>query len=188
MDFRIYVADYLNREIEVLRALDIEAINTAISAIIKAWEEEATIYTLGNGGSAATASHMVCDFNKGVSEKVGKRKFHFTCLSDNMALNMAIANDISYEDVFRFQLEGNVKAGDLLIAISGSGNSLNAVKAVEFAKDKGAKIIAMTGYDGGRLKQLADYPLHVSIDDMQIAEDVHMVFNHMMMQILCAKL
>lgn len=184
MYYQKNIENYLNREINTIKHLDVDAINKAMNAIKDAWEREADIYTMGNGGSASTASHMVCDFNKGVSENIGKQKYHLHCLSDNTAIMMAIANDIDYNDVFKFQLEGNVKSGDLIIAISGSGNSENIIRAVKYAKEKGAKVIGMSGYGGGQLNELSDYPLHVAIDDMQIAEDVHLIFNHMMMQIL----
>lgn len=184
MYYQKSIEDYLNREIEVIKHLDVDAINAAMNAIKDAWEREATIYTMGNGGSASTASHMVCDFNKGVSENIGKQKYHLQCLSDNTATMMAIANDVAYDDIFKFQLEGNVKPGDLIIAISGSGNSENVIRAVRYAKEQGAKVIGMSGYSGGKLNELSDYPLHVDINDMQIAEDVHLIFNHMMMQIL----
>lgn len=183
-DYKQAIKDYFKKEIEVINKLDIEALNLAMNAISTAWKNGATIYTLGNGGSAATASHMVCDFNKGISMEVGK-KFHLVCLSDNTPTVMAVANDIGYEDIFSFQLQGAVKKDDIIIAISGSGNSKNVLKAVEYAKSQGAKIIGLTGYNGGKLKELADYPMHVPADDMQIAEDLHMVFDHMMMRVFC---
>jgi len=98
---------------------------------------------------------------------------------------MAIANDISYEEVFRFQLTGRIKAGDLVIAISGSGNSPNVINAVKYAKEQGNTIIGLTGYSGGELKPLSDVSLHVPVDDMQITEDIHMLFDHLMMSVFC---
>ena len=183
MDYTKDIQAYLNKEMEVIKKLDLEEINQAMQAIQLAWERGARIYTMGNGGSASTASHMVCDFNKGASETIGKDKFQLVCLSDNTAIMMAIANDISYDAVFSFQLKGILKPDDLIIAISGSGNSKNVIKAVEYAKTIGTKVIGMTGYSGGKLRELSDYPLHVAIDDMQIAEDIHMIFNHMIMKI-----
>ena len=130
---------------------------------------------------------MVCDFNKGVSSEV-ERKFRFQCLNDNTPLVMAIANDISYDEVFSYQLKDVLEKNDLIIAISGSGNSKNIVKAVEYAREVGAKVIGITGYSGGKLMDMADYKMHVAVDDMQIAEDLHMVFDHMMMRVLCNNL
>lgn len=173
------ISSYFDREIEVIKKLNIDEINEAIQAIWAAYEREATIYVFGNGGSAATASHFVCDFNKGISEKKDK-KFNLVCLSDNVPQMMAIANDISYDEVFRFPLINKLKSTDLVIGISGSGNSKNVIRAVEYAKEIGAPVIGITGYHGGKLKELADYHMDAMVDDMQISEDIHMIFDHMM--------
>ena len=125
---------------------------------------------------------MVCDFGKGTCYDLDK-KFHFICLNDNIPTIMAIANDDSYENIFAYQLKDRLTSNDILLAISGSGNSHNIIKAVDYAKQVGAKVIGMTGYNGGKLIKLADYRLHCPIDDMQITEDVHLIFNHMMMKI-----
>lgn len=177
------IKSYFDREIEVIKRLNIDDINAAVQAIWTAYEREATIYIFGNGGSAATASHFVCDFNKGISEKKEK-KFNFVCLNDNYPQLMAIANDISYDEVFRFPLINKLKPTDLVIGISGSGNSKNVIRAVEYAKEIGAPIVGITGYHGGKLKELADYHMDVMEDDMQISEDLHMVFDHMMYFVL----
>ena len=184
MDFTGAISQYFSKEIATINELDIVEINRALNAIYDAWQRGATIYTMGNGGSSATASHFVCDFNKGISCETG-RKYKLICLSDNTPIITAIANDISYDDVFYLQLKDIVKPEDLIIAISGSGNSKNIIKAVEYAKQVGAQIVGLTGYTGGKLKQLADYSLHVPVDDMQITEDLHMVFDHMMMRVFC---
>lgn len=177
------IKEYFEREIAVIQALDFDEIDAAVEAIKAAYEREATIYVFGNGGSAATASHFVCDFNKGICEKLDK-KFNLVCLNDNTPIVLAIANDISYDDVFSFQLLNKLKKDDLIIAISGSGNSKNVIKAVEYAKEVGTKVVGLTGYSGGKLKELADYRMHVNIDDMQITEDLHMCFDHMMYRVL----
>ena len=101
---------------------------------------------------------------------------------------MAIANDTGYDHIFIQQLEKILKPDDVIIAISGSGNSDNVIKAVEYAKEQGCKVIGMTGYSGGKLKLLSDISLHVPIDNMQITEDIHIIYNHMMMYILCGEL
>lgn len=174
---------YYEKEIAAIRSIDFSEVDKAVLAIKAAYERGGTIYTFGNGGSAATASHMVCDFNKGISESLDK-KFNVICLNDNTSIIMAIANDRSYDDIFYAQLENKLQAKDLVIAISGSGNSMNIIKAVQYAKTVGCKVVGMTGYSGGKLKELADYHMHVPIDDMQIAEDLHLSFNHMMYQVL----
>lgn len=116
------------------------------------------------------------------------QKYKFQCLNANMATIMAIANDNGYDRVFVQQLEQKLMPDDVIIAISGSGNSENVIKAVEYAKKQGCKIIGMTGYSGGKLRELSDISLHVPLDNMQITEDIHLIFNHMMMYILCGKL
>lgn len=177
------IKTYYEREIEIINSMDFDEIEEAVRAIREAYDRSATIYTFGNGGSAATASHFVCDFNKGICEKLEK-KFNLVCLNDNTPIVMAIANDISYDDVFSFQLINKLKPNDLILAISGSGNSKNVIKAVEYAKSIGCKVVGMTGYSGGKLDQLADYHMHVPVDDMQITEDIHMSFDHMMYRVL----
>lgn len=177
------IRSYFEKEIEALNRLNIDAIHEAVEAILLAYERNANIYIFGNGGSAATASHFVCDFNKGISEK-REKKFNFVCLNDNVAQMMAIANDYSFEDVFCYQLNGRLKPNDLVIAISGSGNSKNIIRAAQYAKEIGASVIGITGYDGGKLKEIADYHMDAMVDDMQISEDLHMIFDHMMFYIL----
>ncbi len=180
------IDDYLERLKKAFDALDRKQIDDVMETLLKAYENENIIYIFGNGGSASTASHYVCDFNKGVSIKLEK-KFRFVCLNDNTATVMAIANDCGYENVFSMQLEGKLKKGDIIFAISGSGNSKNVIKAVEYAKQQGNEIVSLTGYDGGKLLQLSDHPIHADINDMQIAEDVHMMLCHMMSSIIAKK-
>ena len=182
MDFKKAIKEYYEREIKVIQNLNLDEINESMNAIYEAYRNGGTIYVCGNGGSASTASHMQNDFNKGISEYT-ETKFKFHCLNDNVATIMAVANDIGYEEVFRFQLINNITDNDLFIGISGSGNSKNVVNAAEYAKQCGAKVIGITGYKGGKLKELADYKMHVDECDMQIDEDVHMTFDHMMMKI-----
>lgn len=183
MDYKNDIKEYLELEKEVLSKLDIDAINDALNELNSCLEREGTIYIFGNGGSSATASHFQNDFNKGISEWTEK-KFRFNCLNDNFATVMAIANDIGFDEVFRFQLKGKLKKEDLVMAISGSGNSKNVLNAVEYAKEIGTKIIGLTGYEGGKLKQMSDISLHVPIKSMQITEDVHMIYDHVMMSML----
>ena len=190
MNYKNDIKAYLEMEIEVIKKLDIDAINDAMNAIIEAYEAKKKIYIFGNGGSSATASHYQNDFNKGISEYV-ETKFKFHCLNDNVATLMAIANDIGFDEVFRFQLRNNLEDGDIVIAISGSGNSKNVINAVEYAKEQGNKVIGLTGFDGGKLREISDISLHASINSMQITEDIHMIFDHLIMSIfyktLCGK-
>ena len=182
VDYRNEIVAYIENEINTIRSLDIEAINAALNVLLKTFENGNTVFVFGNGGSSATASHFQNDFNKGVSEFTEK-KFNFLCLNDNVATIMAIANDIGFEEIFCFQLRGHIKPGDVVMAISGSGNSSNVIKAVEFAKAKGCTIIGLTGFEGGKLKKLSDVSLHAPINSMQITEDIHMIFDHLMMSV-----
>ena len=186
-DYREKISSYIESEISVLRMLDTNAINDVLNLLEQALENEHMIDIMGNGGSAATASHMQNDFNKGISEYTEK-KFRFLCLNDNVPTVMAIANDIGYEEIFRFQLRGKLRPGDIVIGISGSGNSQNVLNAVEYAKECGNTIVGITGYDGGKLRKIADYSLHVPVNSMQITEDVHMIFDHLMMSIFYREL
>jgi len=187
MDYTAGINQYIDLEISVLQKLDHQEINTLMNAIEAARLQEATIYIMGNGGSGSTASHFTNDFNKGISEHIDP-KFRFTCLNDNMATVMAIANDIGYDAVFEFQLRGKVAKGDLVIGISGSGNSVNVLKAIEYAKAAGATTAGLTGYDGGKLRKLVDISVHVPVMSMQVTEDIHMVFDHLMMSVLYKEL
>ncbi len=182
VNYQSEIQQYLELEAETLRKLDVNAINEALNLLHTTMEQGNTVYCFGNGGSSATASHFQNDFNKGVSEHTEK-KFNFCCLNDNIATLMAVANDIGFEEVFRFQLQGHLKPGDVILAISGSGNSANVLRAVEYAKAQGNQIIGLTGFGGGKLRELSDVSLHVPIQSMQITEDVHMVFDHLMMSI-----
>jgi len=182
INYRDQITDYISLEIETLRNMDMDAINDALNMLRETQEKGNSVFVFGNGGSSATASHFQNDFNKGVSEHTEK-KFNFICLNDNVATVMAVANDIGFEEVFRFQLVGHIKPGDICLAISGSGNSKNVINAVEYAKAQGNKIIGLTGYDGGRLREISDISLHVPIKSMQITEDIHMVLDHLMMSV-----
>ncbi len=182
MDFKNAIKEYYEREMECIKRFNLDEMNDAMNAIYETYKNGGTIYVCGNGGSASTASHMQNDFNKGISEYVEK-KFNFYCLNDNVSTMMAVANDIGYEEVFRFPLLNKITPNDLFIGISGSGNSKNVLNAAEYAHECGAKVLGMTGYTGGKLKEMADYKMHVDEMDMQIAEDLHMTFDHMMMKI-----
>lgn len=186
-DYKNEIANYIDNEISVLRKLDIDAINDVVNLLRGALENENTVYIMGNGGSAATASHFQNDFNKGISEHTEK-KFRFQCLNDNVPTVMAIANDIGYDEIFRFQLRGRMQPGDIVIGISGSGNSKNVLNAAEYAKASGNTVVGVTGYGGGKLREICDISLHVPVNSMQITEDIHMMFDHLIMSIFYREL
>lgn len=182
-NYRENIEQYIEMERQILSMLPVESINVVMNVLEEARLAGKRIFICGNGGSSSTASHLECDFNKGISYDQ-EVKYDIECLSDNVPMMMAIANDISYDDIFVIPLRNKLKKGDLVIGISGSGNSQNVIKAFKYAEQIGAKTIAFTGYNGGELKHLATYNIHIAIDNMQIVEDVHLVLNHMMMYIL----
>jgi len=184
MDYKKKLQAYFDEEIEVIRNLNLEEINTVINVLEEARLSGNRIFICGNGGSASTASHFASDFNKGVSENLDV-KYNFECLSDNVPMMMAVANDISYDQIFTMPLKNKLHSGDVFIGISGSGNSKNVVNGMVYAKEHGAKTVAIVGYSGGMLKDMADYSIHVNTNSMQIAEDVHMIMDHVMMYVLC---
>lgn len=182
-DFSADIAAYLSRLQETINRLDREEINTFINALLDARDNDRQIFIMGNGGSAATASHFCCDFNKGSSYGYSKR-FKFICLNDNVPGMMAYANDVSYDDIFVEQLKNFFNPGDYVIGISGSGNSRNVLKAVEYAAENGGVTIGLTGFNGGRLKQICRYSVNMNVDDMQISEDLHMMMDHLSMKVI----
>lgn len=182
-DFRNQIKQYIELEKQVLDSLSAEEINDVMNVLEAARVAGKRIFTCGNGGSASTASHLESDFNKGISYGQAV-KYDIECLCDNVPMMMAIANDISYDDIFVVPLRSKLKKGDVLIGISGSGNSENVVRAFAYANEIGAETVAFTGYSGGKLKMMAKHNIHAAVDNMQITEDVHLILNHMMMFIL----
>ena len=185
-DFTSEASSYLKRLYEAYDSLSYDQINSFMNTLLEAYDDNRKIYIFGNGGSSATASHYAVDFNKGVSIHLDK-KFNFVCLNDNIPTIMAIANDCGFENVFSMQLEGKLEKGDIILAISGSGNSKNVVKAAQYAKSQGNKVLSLTGYSGGELLKLSDYPIHVNVNDMQISEDVHMMLCHLISSTIARK-
>jgi D-sedoheptulose 7-phosphate isomerase len=177
------IDDYFSLITKTINALDRTELGKFIDIIKRAYDKEANIYICGNGGSASTASHFACDLNKGVSYGL-KKRFRVIALTDNIATILAYANDINYEDIFVEQLKNHLKKNDVVIGISGSGNSRNVVKTIEYANQKNNVTIGITGYDGGILKKISSYGINVNCNDMQISEDVHMILCHLTMKVL----
>jgi D-sedoheptulose 7-phosphate isomerase len=163
---------------ETLDHLPWEAIQEVISILHRARLNDRQVFILGNGGSAATASHFACDLGKGTILP-DRPRFRVTALTDNMPLFSAYANDYGYEHVFAEQLAGLVRAGDVVIAISGSGNSANVLKAIKLARSAQAVTIGLTGFDGGKLKDLVDICIHVPRHCMEQVEDIHLMLEHL---------
>jgi len=154
-----------------------------VGTLLKARDRGKRIYICGNGGSASTASHMASDLNKGASRKDAPR-FRAVALTDNIPAMLAWANDASYDDIFVEQLRNHLDKDDVVIGISGSGNSANVLKAIHLANDEGAVTIGLTGFDGGKLAQLAKIVYVVPNNVMQQIEDIHLLIEHMISVIL----
>ena len=175
---------YSTRLAQVLGALNHQEIDEAIELIKQKWLDGKQIITLGNGGSSLTALHFINDWNKSVYLS-HKKPFRGRSLVDNIGLIMSYGNDISFEDVFIQQLKNILNPGDLVIAISGSGNSENVIRAVKYANENNAVTLGLCGYSGGKLKDIAQHVVWANVNDMQLSEDVHFIFGHMVMQSLC---
>jgi D-sedoheptulose 7-phosphate isomerase len=176
---------YLSDLREVLAKVDVDEIAAIAEVLHTAYQQQKTVFTMGNGGSAATASHMVCDMNKGACFHAEK-KFRFIALTDCTPMILALGNDVGFESIFVEQLKPYAQPGDVVLGISGSGNSPNVLRAIEYAKQLGCTTIGVCGFGGGKLKPLVDHCFHVKVDDMQLAEDVHMILGHILMRILDA--
>lgn len=181
------IQNYLAGLKKCLEAIAVEKITRIADVIYEAYEQNKQIFIMGNGGSAATASHFACDINKGVSFDLRKR-FKVICLNDNIPTMLAYANDIAYEDIFVEQMKNLFNPGDVVIGISASGNSINVLKAIGFANENGGKTIGLTGFDGGKLGKIACLSLIIPVGDMQQVEDSHLIVTHILMRVLKNKL
>ncbi len=183
---RQFVLDYVA---ELKRAIDLiplDKLEQAVETLTQAYENGHSVFIMGNGGSGATASHFVCDLNKGVGRGQTKR-LRSICLNDNMPSILAYANDISYEDIFVGQLENFLEKEDVVIILSSSGDSPNVLKAIQYANQKSAHTIAFTGFKGGKAADLAKISIVIPANDVQKIEDIHLILTHMIMQIFQKK-
>jgi D-sedoheptulose 7-phosphate isomerase len=170
----LYKTDLL----QAVETIDLAKVGEAIDILRQARDEKRHIFVCGNGGSASTASHFVCDMVKGAS--FGREaRFRIMALTDSLPTITAYSNDVSYDCVFAEQLKNFAQPGDVVIAISGSGNSPNVLRAIEYAGSIGCRTIALTGRDGGKLGPLAELNLQASVPHMGRIEDVHMIVMHM---------
>lgn len=177
------IDDYLTEKVRVIQEIPKKSLVNACNLVIEAKTNGKKIFTLGNGGSANTASHLITDWNKFGSIRE-KNRFYGICLCDNIGLLTAHANDSDYSKIFLQQLKSVMDFGDLVIAISGSGNSPNVCEAIEFANQNGATTLGLCGFDGGKLKEISQFVVHVNSYDMQIVEDCHLMFGHLVMKVL----
>jgi len=179
MEVEVFVKDYVDRLKQLLDKVEPEVIANIVDLLEGTLKNKSRIYILGNGGSSATASHMVNDFGAGLRRR-NIANFDVTSLGDNSPVVTAIANDIGYENIFYMQMRGLLASKDLVIAISCSGNSPNIIKTVDYAKSLGCKIIGITGFEGGALKKISDVNFHVSAPkgEYGLVEDIHMILDH----------
>jgi len=184
---RQFFLDYCHDLKTAVEAIPAGAVEEFIHVLEQAYREGRQVFLMGNGGSGSTASHAACDLNKGVS--FGRmQRFRAICLNDNVPTLMAYANDVSYSEVFVEQLKNFLRPGDVVIGISGSGNSLNVLKAIEYAQEQGAITVGLCGFEGGKLVRLVRVPVLIPVHDMQKVEDVQMMIFHVAMQALCARI
>lgn len=179
--------NYFDTIRETLSRIDVSELESVAQSIVDCYNRNGFIYIFGNGGSSATASHVAGDYVKGVSYGMEKR-LRVICLSDNTPGLMAISNDISYDAIFEEQLKNFLSPGDLVIGISGSGNSENVLRALSYAKEKKVETIAFVGFSGGKAKQLTDKCVHIPVNDMEMTEDLHLLCFHAIKQSLIRRL
>jgi len=187
-DVAEYIKGYGIRVNDIIRSLDIESVAKAIKVIEKVTEEGKCIFIFGNGGSAAEASHFVNDLGPN-SLVPGKSGLCVVSLTDNVESITAIANDAGFENIFAYQLEANMHPGDIIIAMSVSGNSENVMRGVNYAKENGGYTIGLTGFEGGRLKDECDLSIHVptTFDEYGPVEDVFSILGHIISGYLTMK-
>ena len=177
------VAEYLASFVRVLNTVEPREVESLVTALVEAHNDERVVFVVGNGGSGANASHLCEDLGKGtLSDFKHQKRLKIMSLTDNVPYILAWANDEGYERIFVEQLKNFAEPGALLIAISGSGNSRNVIEAVEYANAHGIKTFGITGFDGGRLKEIAHDTLHVRSQNMGFVEGVHSVVFHYLME------
>jgi len=176
-----YFPAYANELAAAARTVDGAALDRAAEILLAAYIGDRTVFACGNGGSAAIANHTQCDHVKGVRAKTGLAP-RVVSLSNNVELMTAIANDLAFEELFAYQLEAHARPGDVLLAISSSGRSPNIINALEYARDNGVRTIALTGFDGGRARRIADVAIHLDCRNYGVIEDVHQSVMHALAQ------
>lgn len=176
-----YFESYASRLSETMTSSSWEAVGQLARDMQRVWAERGQVFLCGNGGSAGNAVHLANDYVYGVAKKSG-RGIRAIALPANTSVITCLANDVGYDSIFSEQLAVLGQSGDLLIVLSGSGNSPNIIKAIEVARDLKIKSYAILGYSGGKCKEIADKAIHFPVNDMQIAEDLQLIVGHMVMQ------
>ena len=176
-----FFTGYASRLQGVLAVTDWSKVSLLASDMLRCWRDKRQVFLCGNGGSAGNAIHLANDFLYGVAKKTGGG-IRVQALSANTAVMTCLGNDVGYDHIFSEQLAVQAQNGDVLIALSGSGNSSNIVRTIEQAKGMGVKSYAVLGFSGGKCKEIADVAIHFPVNDMQLSEDLQLVVGHMLMQ------
>ncbi|PTS93925.1 phosphoheptose isomerase, partial [Pedobacter sp. HMWF019] len=163
------IDNYLKTLVSTINNLDHDEILNFSNLLEQTRQEGKRVIIFGNGGSGATASHFACDINKGVSLGM-KKRYKVIALTDNIATILAYSNDLSYDEVFVEQMKNFLEEGDIVVGISGSGNSKNVLKAIEYANQQGNTTIGITGFTGGKLREISKFSVNANVNDMQVSE------------------
>ena len=181
--------EHIKRTVELLEKTDLDAVSALVDKLYEAYREGSRVFICGNGGSAATASQFSEDLAKStIKDHTVQKRLRVSSLTDSVPFISALGNDWGYDTIFREQLVTNAEEGDVLIAISGSGNSPNVVSAVQWAAENGFFTAGFSGFNGGKLKGMVDLSVHSPVLDMEIAENTHMVVVHLVVSGLRAKI
>jgi D-sedoheptulose 7-phosphate isomerase len=176
--------EYLDTLSQLCHTIDHQAIDALANRLLQTWRDNRQVFVYGNGGSACTSSHFVIELLLTSGMDRGAKGLRAISLPDNVGVLTALANDTAYDKIFYYPLVSYAQSGDVAIVISGSGNSPNVLVATQWAKDNGLFIVALTGFDGGKLKDLADLHINIPNDNYGILEDLHMSIGHIIGQIL----
>ena len=176
-----HIRSYLDRLDSALTTISPELVDEFSGRLYRAYQDGKQVFVMGNGGSASTASHMAADLGKNTIG-ANMRRFRIMSLNDNMSLLTALGNDLGYHRVFAEQLMNLIRAGDVLVVISGSGNSPNVLRAIDYARSECAQIVGLLGFSGGRAAELCDTAIVVDSDDYGVIEDAHLILNHILVE------
>jgi D-sedoheptulose 7-phosphate isomerase len=179
--FASFAGEYLARATTAFQRIPFAQVEKLAHELLDCWRTGRQVFLLGNGGSAANAVHLANDFIYGISKKLGSG-LRVNALSANASVVTCIGNDVGYEAIFEYQLAVLARPGDVVIALSGSGNSENVVRALAYARSAGLRSYGILGFDGGRSLPLVDCAIHVPVSDMQISEDIQVLVGHMLVQ------
>lgn len=177
----LFAKNYLSKVRTLCNTVDIDEIVRSLKVLEDIYKNKRTIFVIGNGGSASTASHFVCDLGKTIlgKDRENKKRFRIFCLSDNIPFLTALGNDRSYSEIFSEQLKNYAKEKDLLLTITGSGNSPNIIEAIKTAKELKMQTLAFLGFDGGKVKQMVDSYILIPSNEYGPIEDFHLILNHL---------